>query len=40
MKLTLSALTLAAVVATSAQAQGSNLGLGYPVTRKVDQIAA
>ncbi|RTL42277.1 MAG: S9 family peptidase [Burkholderiales bacterium] len=34
MKLTLSALTLAAVVATSAQAQG----LSYPVTRKVDQV--
>lgn len=33
MKLTLSALTLAAVVATSVQAQG----LSYPVTRKVDQ---
>jgi prolyl oligopeptidase len=33
MKLPLSALTLAAVVATSAQAQG----LSYPVTRKVDQ---
>jgi len=34
MKLTLSALTLAAVLATSAQAQS----LTYPVTRKVDQI--
>jgi prolyl oligopeptidase len=34
MKLSLSALTLAAVVATSAQAQG----LSYPVTRKVDQV--
>jgi prolyl oligopeptidase len=34
MKLPLSALTLAAVVATSAQAQG----LSYPVTRKVDQV--
>ncbi|MCE4537746.1 prolyl oligopeptidase family serine peptidase [Pelomonas sp. P7] len=33
MKLTLSALTLAAVFATSAQAQG----LAYPATRKVDQ---
>ena len=34
MKLSLSALTLSAVVATSAQAQG----LSYPVTRKVDQV--
>lgn len=34
MKLTLSAMTLAAVLATSAQAQG----LAYPVTRKVDQV--
>lgn len=34
MKLSLSALTLAAVVATSVQAQG----LSYPVTRKVDQV--
>lgn len=36
MKLTLSAITLAAVLATSAQAQG----LSYPVTRKVDQVDA
>ncbi|HEY8881016.1 MAG TPA: prolyl oligopeptidase family serine peptidase [Roseateles sp.] len=36
MKLTLSALTLAAVLATSAQAQS----LSYPVTRKVDQVDA
>ena len=34
MKLTLSAITLAAVLATSAQAQG----LSYPATRKVDQV--
>ncbi len=34
MKLTLSAITLAAVLATSAQAQG----LTYPATRKVDQV--
>ncbi|MGM9484621.1 prolyl oligopeptidase family serine peptidase [Roseateles sp. NT4] len=36
MKLTLSAITLAAVLATSAQAQG----LSYPNTRKVDQVDA
>ncbi|MFG6468621.1 prolyl oligopeptidase family serine peptidase [Roseateles sp. BYS87W] len=34
MKLTLSALTLAAVLSTGAQAQG----LSYPATRKVDQV--
>ena len=34
MKLTLTSLAVAAVVATSVQAQGLN----YPVTRKVDQV--